>query len=243
MTVFHFAAGVGFGLVATAAPAPLPEVLALPAAVAPTDAELTVAARNALHADPITKPLALLISVVDARAVVGGAVPNDAVAGRVEAVLRGVPGFSAVRVECWIAAGDDPVIAAARAAARKPDVRPTGAVVVAMKPQPPSTGFLLDPAPARVAASSVDVPPAPPGPAQYPTIPPPQVPVAAADDLATAVETVRTADGRFAKMKAAVSGDVVTISGTAADGAAWDFIAAVRKVPGVARIRLGRGTE
>jgi hypothetical protein len=94
-----------------------------------------------------------------------------------------------------------------------------------------------------VAPPMSDVPPPPSGPAQYPTIPPPQVPVAAADDLATAVETVRTADNRFAKMKATVVGDVVTIGGTATDGAAWDFIARVRKVPGVARIRLAPGTE
>lgn len=242
----RFAAALGAGLFAQAAVASGPELLAPPAAVVAADHELTLAAKSALAADPATKPLSVLVSVVDGRAVVGGAVPTDAVAARIEAVLKAVPGLKTVAVECWVAS-EDPVRAAAREIARakpKIDVRPP-AVVVAMKAEPYTGGFLMDPAPAKAASAtfSVPLPPAPAGPPQYPTIPSPRVPVAAADDLATAIETVRSADARFAKLRAVVVGDVVTVSGAAADGAGWDFVSAVRKVPGVGRVRVGRVAE
>jgi hypothetical protein len=238
------AAGLALGVTAAAAP---PELFPRPAPS--PDLELTVKAKAALAADPVLAGVNPVVSIVDRVAVVGGPVPSAAAADRLAEVLRGVPGLADVRVSCWVEAPDDPLkklvadrlrasapapppAAAPPAAAvdTLPDPRPAAQVVV----QRAAGALLLDPAAPRDGRSARAVP------QPYPTIPAPAVPVRPDQDVAAAVAVVRGADPRFAGLTAAVRGDAVLIAGRAADGDAWDFAAAVRRVPGVGRVVLGR---
>jgi osmotically-inducible protein OsmY len=245
LSVALAAAGVAF------AADPLPP----PAVATSGDLDLTHRARAALAADPLLRDAPLLVSVLDGGLVAGGPVGSEAAAARVAEVLRAVPGVRDVRVSCWVPAGAaDPLAAAVRRRIEPAPAPPTA--VVAAAPEPLGTvvaqryetipRLLLDPTPPRRSAvggySPVPPPlPAPAVPPAGPTIPPPAVPVTPGQDVAAAVDEVRRADRRFAGLTVTVTGGTVTIGGRAIDpGDAWELADAVRKVPGVDRIVVGR---
>ncbi len=236
-----------------------PALAAPPAVVA--DPALEQRARSALAADRELAGLTLVVSVVDRIAVVGGPVPDAAVADRVGAAVRAVPGLAEVRVECWVpAASEDPLrkLVADRLrgderpplaltprpapdpsppllalAPRQPEEpRPTGTVTVQRIAVPSAlAGLLLDP----VAAGGVLPMPAP-------TIPPPAVPAspAAGPGSAPTVLAALKRDPRFAGLTVEMRSGSAVIAGQAARHAdTWAFADAVRKLPGVGRVVIG----
>ena len=197
-----------------------------PFAAPESDAVLTVKVRGALAADPELAGLNLLVSVADRVAVVGGGVPDQELAGRIETATRSVKGLKEVKVECWLASVADPLtklvgdrlkdpIAPAKPrlppvlSLAPPDRRPAGTVTAQRLP----TGFLLDPRPVS------ELP--------YPTIAPPAVPTTPINP-------------RFASLTVERQGGTAIIGGRAKSHAdAWDFANHVRKQPGVERVIVG----
>jgi hypothetical protein len=233
-----------------------PALAAAPPASA-TDSALELRARSALAADPQLTGLALIVSVVDRIAVVGGPVPDAAAAARVEAAVRAVPGLAEVRVECWApTAGEDPLrrLVADRlrgderpplalpprpapdpsppllalAPPRPPEEpRPTGTVTVQRIVAPPALADLLM---APVAGGVLPMPAV--------TTPPPAVPTSAPGSVPT-VPALRR-DPRFAGLTVGWRSDTAVIAGRAARHAdVWAFADAVRRLPGVGRVVVG----
>ena len=115
-----------------------------------------------------------------------------------------------------------------------------GSVTAQRIPAAVANGFLLAP----VGPNGVDpsAAPAPYGAIVYPTIPPQGVPVGTltSGGTAVAIDAARTADPRFARLGVELRGGTAVISGLSVRLAdAWDFAAAVRKVPGVERVVVG----
>lgn len=222
-----------FLLATLLAAGPLPA--ADPFAAPDSDAVLTVKVRGALADDKELAGLNLLVSVADRVAVVGGAVPDRSLADRAEKAARTVKGLKEVKVECWVAAVEDPLPRLvgdrlkdpAPAAPPKPKLPPvltlappdadldrrSGGTVTAQRMPAPPGGFLLDP------LAVTELP--------YPTISPPAVPTAPVDP-------------RFAALTVEVKNGTATIGGRARTHAdAWDFADVVRKRPGVERVVVG----
>jgi hypothetical protein len=237
--VVALGAALGFGPVAAGPPDSFPR------RAGADDLELTLKVKSVLAADPALRDANPTVSIVDRRALVGGAMPSEAAISRATELVRAVPGLADVQVVCWVDTPEDPLkklVADRLKADAKParpgseqtvlhDPRPA-ATVVAQRATPAAWPLLLDPVAPRSGRSA--------SPPAYPTIPAPAVPVQPKQDLASAVDELRKADPRFAGLTATVRGDAVEIAGRAADGDAWDLAAAVRKVPGVARVSLGR---
>src|SRR5579883_2122655 len=97
------AAAVALALAAAAPASPPPR----PPEAAQLD--LVVAVKAAIAADPELRGANLLVSVMDGVAVVGGPVPSEAAAARLEGILGRVPGLTAARVSCWVQVPDDPL--------------------------------------------------------------------------------------------------------------------------------------
>ncbi len=206
-----------------------PLAAADPFAAPDSDAVLTVKVRGAIAADKELAGLNLLVSVADRVAVVGGGVPDQALADRVEKAGRSVKGLKEVKVECWVASVEDPLTKLVGDRLKEPSVpakprpplalslappdhRPTG-TVTAQRPPVAPTGFLLDP---RLVS---ELP--------YPTIAPPAVPTTPVDP-------------RFAALTVERRGGTAIIGGRAKSHAdAWDFANLVRKRPGVERVIVG----
>ena len=114
-------------------------------------------------------------------------------------------------------------------------------------PLPANPLPLVAPLTGQNAAYSPVPPPAPPapkGPPEFPTIPSPRVPMTPSQDVAAAVDAVRKSDDRFTGLVLSVNAGTVLISGSIHDGTeAWDLAAAVRKVPGVDKVIVGRTTQ
>src|SRR5690242_4159576 len=74
----------------------------LPASAAPNlpDVVLARSALSALDAEPELKGVNLVVSVVNGVAVIGGPVPNTAIAKRAEQIVRKVDGMKEVRNTC-----------------------------------------------------------------------------------------------------------------------------------------------
>lgn len=106
---------------------------------------------------------------------------------------------------------------------RRPDAR-SPATVTALKPRTP-------------AASTA------PGPVDgWLLAPVPSAPSSAAP-VAVSVSAARAADPRYAGLTADIKDGVVTVAGRVPRHAdVWDFVAVVRKLPGVARVAVGRVT-
>ncbi len=227
----------------------------------PADAELTRRVQTVLAADSVLKDRALVVSVVDGVAVVGGPVASQEESARVERLLRVVPDLADVKVSAWVPTIEDPLkkrIADRLNGAAVPnrlvstDPKPAARVTVrAYEPPAPAVALLADPLPktsaepkrsdAAYSPLPAPVPAAPEGPPQYQTIPPPAVPVAPGQDVEAALDAVRRGEGRVARRTTGVKAGVVTVGGAAGDAAdAWDFVAQVRKVPGVDRVVLAR---
>ena len=216
----------------------------------PTDFDLALRAKTALAADSLLRSANLIVSVVDGVAVVGGPVESPLALERVAALLRTVPGLTDARASCWVASATvDPLAALLKArlpttAVPREDVRPP-ATMIARKSEPRTMALLLDPTAPVNSPSEVYTPPAPPGVPPYPTIPPPSLPTTpAVSDFASDIERVRESESRFAKLTTRVQEGVVRIGGRArtADDA-WDFARAVRQLPQVTRVVVGRIDE
>lgn len=241
--------------------APAAAAIEPPTPTRTSDAELTRRIQTVLGADATLKSRSLVVSVVDGVAVVGGPVASNEESARVEKLLRVVPDLTDVKLSVWVPAIEDPLkkrindrLGGTPAPNRLVSIEPRPAARVTVQPyEPPapSVALLTDPLPkSATGLKSTDsaysplpapVPAAPAGPPQYPTIPPPAVPVAPGQDVEAALDAVRNSEVRFARLTAEVKAGVVTVSGAAADAAdAWEFVAKVRKVPGVDRVVLAR---
>jgi BON domain len=241
--------------------APLATAIEPPPAVRVADAELTRRIQTVLAADSVLQGRSLVVSVVDGVAVVGGPVASNEESARIAQLLRVVPDLTDVKVSAWVPTIEDPLkkqLADRLREASPPnrlvshESRPAARVTVQrFEPPAPAVALLADPLtksstePKRTDAAysplPAPVPAAPDGPPQYPTIPPPAVPVAPGQDVETALDAVRKGEARFARLTAEVKAGVVTVGGSAGDAAdAWDFVAKVRKVPGVDRVVLAR---
>lgn len=222
-----------------------------------SDVVLAAKVSAAIAANPDLAGLSLTVDVVNRAAEVGGPVPDLGAIPKIETAAKTVAGLLSVRVTGWVTAGEDPLKAAVRKelaatpglpslvlvprpesapttprsalprAAEKPDAAVTAQRI------PAANGFLLAP----VGPTGAD-PQAPPA-ALYPTIPPPAVPVVPVGTLtsggtAAGIDAARAADPRFARLTVDLRGGTAVIAGRSVD--AWDFAAAVRKVPGVERV-------
>ncbi|OWK43051.1 hypothetical protein FRUB_02650 [Fimbriiglobus ruber] len=129
------------------------------------------------------------------------------------------------------------------------DRRPPGTVTVQRVAGGPFPLFLEEPVgPGGVRVTSLPMPATSAAPSAEPTIPPTTVPTAPpafgngnGDGIEAAVSNVRSADARFADLTVTVRGGTAVVAGRARkDADAWEFVQAVRKVPGIDRIVLGR---
>jgi hypothetical protein len=234
-----------------------PAGTAAPPAAA-TDPALERRARTALAADRELAGLALMVSVVDRIAVVGGPVPDAAAAARVETVVRAVPGLADVRVECWVpSAGTDPLRKLVADRLRL-DERPPLALTPRPAPDPEPPLLALAPRPpeeprpaATVTVQRITAPPALAGlllapvagdgvlPMPTPTLPPQAVPAAGPAAAPTALAALRR-DPRFAGLTVEWRSGAAVIAGRAPRHAdAWAFADVVRKLPGVGRVVVG----
>jgi hypothetical protein len=248
-------AALAFGLVAPLAFSIEPP----PAAARPGDAELTRRVQQALAADPTLKQRSLVVSVVDGVAVVGGPVASAEESTRVDRLVRAVPDLADAKLSTWVPTIEDPVKKRIAEQLRGDAVRPPAGesrpvarvTVQRYEPPVPRVPLLADPLPAaaKVEPNRSDaaysplpapLPAAPDGPPQYPTIPSPAVPVAPAQDVDAALAALRKEDARFADLTIQHRAGTVTVGGSADPDAAWDFIARVRKIPGVDKVLLGR---
>lgn len=119
-----------------------------------SDAFLEKKVNAALAADPTLARINLLVTVYDRVAVVGGPVSDPAHIPRVEAVVKAVPGLSAVKVSCWSEAGDD-----------GPTVKPPMPTAVAANPAIPPlahAGPVIASPPSSAAPPLPGVEPPPP---------------------------------------------------------------------------------
>ena len=231
---------------------PVTNAIEPPPAGRVTDAELTRRVQTVLSADSILKGRSLVVSVVDGVAVVGGPVATADESARIGQLLRVVPDLTDVKVSAWVPAIEDTLKKKIADRLREPeskqpnrlvsnDPRPSARVTVQRyEPPAPALSLLNDPlpkvpptgAPRTDAAYSplpAPAPAAPDGPPQYPTIPPPSVPVAPAQDVETAIDTVRNGEARFASLTVQLRAGTVTVGGSAgASEDAWEFVARVR---------------
>lgn len=229
-----------------------------------SDVVLAAKVSRAIAANPDLAGLNLTVDVVNRAAEIGGPVPDAAAVPKIEAAAKTVPGVLSVRVTGWIAAPTDPLAEAVRKelagppapAPAKPGLpslvlvprpepapttpptalprpaaldEPNGAVTAQRIPAPVVSGFLLAP----VASNGSDLV-TPVGTVATPTLPPQGVPVGTLTSGSTmaGIDAARTADPRFARLTVELRGGTAVVSGPGA----WDFAAAVRKVPGVERV-------
>ncbi len=239
---------------------PLPS----PIQEADSDAILAVKVTAALAADPALSGLTLTVDVMNRVAVVGGPVPDLDTLPKIRAALAQVPGLAMAKVSGWVAAPVDPLARRVGEMLRKPLTDP--AVTPAAHrdvPQPPPTAGLpplvlaLPPgtpapltrrpdarSPATVTALKPATPAAPAAPAPSDGWLLAPVPAGrASTSVAAAVSAARSADVRYTGLTADVHGGVVTVAGRVPRHSdVWDFVAVVRKLPGVARVAVGRVT-
>ena len=78
-----------------------------PADLRESDQLLAFQAKTVLGADPILHDMNLTVSVLDGVVLVGGPVSDATIPRRVEQILRTLPGVQAVKVNCWVVAGED----------------------------------------------------------------------------------------------------------------------------------------
>jgi osmotically-inducible protein OsmY len=218
-----------------------PTSVAADRAVKLSDTVLTQRVQSTLTNDDLLAGTSLLVSVVDGVAVVGGPLNTLRQQQRLQELLQRMPGIRDSKTSTWIPRTD-------RIAARASDPRPQGRVVAQRYESLPP--MLFEPTTRRTGPASEysplppPAPPAPQGPPEYPTIPSPAVPVVPKQDLAAAVEEVRTSVPRYSGLTVSVKAGVVTITGEAADGAdGWELAKLIRKVPGIDRVIVGTVRE
>jgi hypothetical protein len=267
------AAGIAFSAGPAFAADPPRPVAPAPVASAPveSDALLALKTKAVIASDRQLVGLNLLVSVVDRAAVVGGPVPDAALAKRVDEVVRRVPGLISVTVSCWVPTPEDPfaklvgdkvaappaapVVTVPSLAVNLPPDRPVppatvtakgpdgapGTVTVQKVASPGSARFLMDP----VGSGGVPVrSTSQPSAAPDAMIPPPAVPTAPDPTLAERIAEVRGRDARFTGFTVSLKGGTAVVSGTAAKpDDAWAYAAALGTVPGIERVVVGAVKE
>lgn len=250
---------LAFGLLA-----PLATAIEPPTFGRVSDAELSRRVQTVLSSDSVLKGRSLVVSVVDGVAVVGGPVATTDESVRIGQLLKVVPDLTDVKVSAWVPAIEDTLKKKIADRLREPESKtpnrlvsndprpPVRVTVQRYEPPVPALSLLNDPLPkvpppnparsdAAYSPLPAPAPAAPDGPPQYPTIPPPAVPVAPSQDVESAIDTVRKGESRFANLTVQLKAGTVTVGGSAAaTDDAWEFIAKVRKVPGVDRVVMGR---
>jgi osmotically-inducible protein OsmY len=211
-----YAGALAFGLVAArgrANPAEPP--------AAASDWQLTLKARNTLWDDQVFEKLNLGVTVRDAVATLNGAVPSAAVAEQAVKLLKGIPGVKGVVNETYVPPFDDPRTRAMPhpvTTARPPEA------VAPVRPKPPAAQAVTAVAP----------------PAPLPPVAPPPGP----QTLGEQIDQLRQRDRRFHNVRAEIRDGRVTLRGTVARPQdAWEFAAAVRRLPGVVGVVQGIATN
>lgn len=238
-----------------------PEPVTAPTRV--PDVVLARAALAALDADAELRGVTFVVSVVDRVAVVGGPVTSARQSKRAEEVVRGVSGIAEVRNTCFVTVGPDPLLRAVadrmesslppRPVFELPGILTGGLTAYSPYPVPapvPNTAFAAatppGPVVVRKPAGEMGVLGAPVSPGAGPVaVPPvtalsPGVLTANRPDVLAAVDAVRKAEPRFAKLTAELRDGALVIGGSAPLAAdAWDFAKKLQTIPGVARVAVG----
>lgn len=212
------------------------------------DPMLAIKCRQKLAAHPRLAGLSVTVDVVNRVALVGGPVPSAETGPQIAALLNGVPGLETVKLSCWVAAACDPLLdrigEKLRGETPAPPAPPREPLTRDANGLPP---LLLLPhaAPAEPRRDVSGPPPAPPPVAtvtRYASTPdwlgepiaPPK------SQLPALLEQARAAETRFARLKAEAKDGVVSVSGRVRDHAdTWDYVATVRRLPGVSRVAVG----
>ena len=193
---------------------------------ADTDWQLTLRARNALWDEAPFDKLNLGVSIRDGVAYLSGPVPSMAVGDQAVARLRSVRGIRGVKDETFVPPADEPLF------------QSMPHPVTAQRPSVSVAPAVLSPPPAVVAVA-----PAPPPQPTVSLSPPIAVPVKRMS-LAEQIEALRLGDRRFADVRVEVTGDTVVMRGSVPKSAdAWEFVAAVRQLPGVNRVVQNTTTQ
>jgi osmotically-inducible protein OsmY len=207
------------------------QLAANPAEPVGADAEwqMTLKARNTLWDDPVFEKLNLGVTVQQGVATLNGAVPSTAVAEQAVTLLKGVPGVRGVVNETYVPPVDDPR---------------TKAMPHPITTQRPTESAAQPPAPATATVGPV---PASPkemtGTATGKAVPPVAAP-SGPQTIGEQIDQLRQRDRRFVNVRAEVRNGRVTLRGTVARSQdAWEFAAAVRRLPGVVGVVQGITTD
>jgi hypothetical protein len=188
---------------------------------------MTLKARNTLWDDPVFEKLNLGVTVRQGVATLNGAVPSTAVAEQAVTLLKGVPGVRSVVSETYVPPVDDPRTKAmphpiTTQRPPEPAAQQPPAAIVSPAPTPPKevTG--------TVTGRALPTAAAPPGP----------------QTVGEQIDQLRQRDRRFVNVRAEVRDGRVTLRGTVARSQdAWEFAAAVRRLPGVVGVVQGIATD
>ena len=217
-----------------------------PFLAADADPILALKCRKAIAADGQLAGLPLVVDVVNRVALVGGPVSSLDLVPRIEAALAPVKGLETVKVSCWVPSAPDPLL-------RRVGEKLRGELPPAAPPLPsppvkrdrnglPPLVMLphVEPAPARRAPAPE--PPAGSTVTRYPASGWLGEPIATpAGPLPGLLASARHADRRFVGLVTESKAGVVTVSGRVGDHAdTWDYVAEIRKLPGVSRVIVGR---
>jgi hypothetical protein len=125
-------------------------------------------------------------------------------------------------------------------------VEPGANAVVVRRPSNPAENILMAPVGPRAGLESImGSRPFPPVPranlTSVPPVPAPVVVPVKPRDARSAAEAIREADPRFAGLRVELVNGTMLVTGTARRSPdAWDLAEALREIPGVARVALGR---
>jgi hypothetical protein len=187
---------------------------------AASDWQLTLKARHKLWDDPVLEKLNLGVTVRDGVATLNGAVPSAAVAEQAVKLLKCIVGVKGVVNETYVPPVDD---LRTRAMPHPVTTERPPEAVAPVQPKPPSSQAVTAVAP-----------------------PSPLPPVAAPPGLQTLgeqIDQLLRRDSRFQHVRAEVRDGRVTLRGTVARPQdAWEFAAAVRRLPGVVGVVQGIST-
>ncbi len=197
------------------------------------DMDQTLLARQALQDDPALAPLDLGVRVHNGVARLFGPVPSPALARRAVACLQALPALTGVRNELFPDPWDYDPSPAGAAAALRPPGRPDEARWAPSTPTVHSTSRQKGEAPPQTVPPVAVPLPAPPPAGPTPAPPEPS------RDIAGAVRRLQQGQERFHRVRVAVEGSRVILSGTAP---AWrdvfELSQALTQIPGVGEVTI-----
>ena len=219
----------------------------------PEDPQLNRIAYSALQRNPELADLNIGVRVLRGGTAVLWGTATKAEAAKAEAVLKILPGITAVTNTCDAAGASDPLVARVEAAAKAPapPVEPT-------KPEPARTEVVRSEPPAKPAAEPPPTP-APAGAAvsrHTTTVEKPRVALSTNQEPATrllepiaasppvdyaSVERIRRGDSRYSRLTFDLRDGRVVIGGAAADPAiAWEMARKIAPLVGDRDVVVGR---